>query len=233
MKFLVIIPARGGSKGIPNKNIIDVCGKPLIQYTIDLALKLKESKRVERVIVSTDCHKIADISRSLGAEIPFLRPASISTDSSKSIESITHALSYYEKLGFFYDAVIILQPTSPLRDYEDLRNSLDLFIAQPCDGLISAYKEETINGLIMYHKEGDKARPLNERHNEGVRRQEHGSVYIRNGAIYITKTDYIKRCNKIITATPLLFEMSKTNSINIDTLGDLEYLRNFCANRNS
>jgi N-acylneuraminate cytidylyltransferase/CMP-N,N'-diacetyllegionaminic acid synthase len=200
MKFLVIIPARGGSKGIPNKNIIDVSGKPLIQYTIDLALKLKESKRVERVIVSTDCHKIADISRSLGAEIPFLRPASISTDSSKSIESVAHALSYYEKLGFFYDAVIILQPTSPLRDYEDLRNSLDFFIAQPCDGLISA--------------------------NEGVRRQEHDSVYIRNGAIYITKTDYIKRCNKIIPTSPLLFEMSKTNSINIDSHSDLEYLRN-------
>jgi len=226
MKFLIVIPARGGSKGIPNKNIIDVCGKPLIQYTIDLALKLKESQRVERVIVSTDCDKIADISRSLGVEIPFLRPASISTDSSKSIESIAHALFYFEKLGFFYDAVIILQPTSPLRDYEDLSNALDLFIAQPCDGLISAYKEETINKLIMYHKNGDIARPLDENHNGGVRRHEHDPVYIQNGAIYITKPDYIKRCNKIITTTPLLFEMSKRNSINIDTHSDLEYLKN-------
>tara|TARA_B100001059_G_scaffold236316_2_gene286174 strand:+ start:1000 stop:1686 length:687 start_codon:yes stop_codon:yes gene_type:complete len=227
MKFLVIIPARGGSKGIPNKNIIDVCGKPLIQYTIDSALKLKESKLVERVIVSTDCHKIADISESLGAEIPFLRPSSISNDSSKTIDSIIHALSHYEKLGFFYDAVIILQPTSPLRNYEDLMNSLDFFIAQPCDSLISAYKEETINRLIMYHKNGDIAHPLDKNHNVGVRRQEHDSVYIRNGAIYITKTDYIKKSNKIIATTPLLFEMSKTNSINIDSYSDLEYLRNF------
>ena len=226
MKFLVIIPARGGSKGIPNKNIIDVCGKPLIQYTIDLALKLKERQRVEKVIVSTDCNEIADISRSLGAEIPFLRPASISTDSSKTIESITHALFYYEKLGFFYDAIITLQPTSPLRDYEDLSNSLDLFIAQPCDGLISAYKEETINRLIMYDRNGDIAIPLDEKHNEGVRRQEHDPVYIRNGAIYITKSDYIKRFNKMIATTPLLFEMSKRNSINIDSQSDLEYLRN-------
>ena len=226
MKFLIIIPARGGSKGIPDKNIIDVCGKPLVQYTIEPALKLKENQRVERVIVSTDCNKIADISRSLGAEIPFLRPASISTDSSKSIESVAHALSYYEKLGFFYDAVIILQPTSPLRDYEDLSNSLDLFSAQPCDSLISAYKEETINRLIMYHKNGDIAQPLDENHNRGVRRQEHAPVYIRNGAIYITKSDYIKSSNKIISSNSLLFEMSKRNSINIDTHSDLEYLRN-------
>ncbi len=226
MKFLIIIPARGGSKGIPNKNIIDVCGKPLIQYTIDLALKLKDCQRVERVIVSTDCHEIADVSRSLGAEIPFLRPASIATDSSKSVESITHALSYFENLGFFYDAVIVLQPTSPLRDYEDLSNSLDLFVEQSCDGLISAYKEETINRLIMYRKDGGIARPLDENHDGGVRRQEHDPVYIRNGAIYITKSDYIKRYNKIIPAAPLLFEMTKRNSINVDTYSDLEYLRN-------
>jgi CMP-N-acetylneuraminic acid synthetase len=78
----------------------------------------------------------------------------------------------------------------------------------------------------MYHKNGDVAHPLDENHNVGVRRQEHGSVYIRNGAIYITKTDYIKKSNKIIATTPLLFEMSKTNSINIDSYSDLEYLRN-------
>jgi CMP-N,N'-diacetyllegionaminic acid synthase len=226
MNFLIVIPARGGSKGIPNKNIIDVCGKPLIQYTIDSSIKLKERQHVSRVIVSTDCQKIANISESLGAEIPFLRPESISTDNSKSIDSITHAILHFEELGFFYDAVVVLQPTSPLRQYEDLINALGLFIANPCDGLISAYKEETINRLIMYNRNGDIAQPLHKDHNRGIRRQDHNPVYIRNGAIYITRSDYIKRYNRIISEAPLLFEMSKQNSINIDTNADLEYLRN-------
>ena len=226
MNFLIVIPARGGSKGIPNKNIVDVCGKPLIQYTIDLAIKLKERRHVSRVIISTDCQKIANIAELLGGEIPFLRPESISTDDSKSIDSITHAILHFEELGFFYDAVVVLQPTSPLRQYEDLTNALELFTANSCDSLISAYKEETINRLIMYNRNGDMAQSLHEDHNRGIRRQDHHPVYIRNGAIYIARTDYIKRYNRIISQVPLLFEMSKQNSINIDTNADLEYLRN-------
>ncbi len=225
MNILAIIPARCGSKGIPFKNIIDVCGKPLIQYTIDIALKLIENKLIDDIVVSTDCKKIANIAKNLGANVPFLRPANISGDKAKSIDSILHTLEYFENLGKYYDCVVVLQPTSPLKTYEDVANSISLFKTNSQDSLISVYKEETINDLIMYHKQNDLAIPLNKEHNQGIRRQDHGVVYIRNGAIYITKTNYIKKEQKIISNIPLIYEMSKNNSINIDTFEDLKYVR--------
>jgi CMP-N,N'-diacetyllegionaminic acid synthase len=226
MKFLVIIPARCGSKGIPFKNIVDVCGRPLVQYTIDLALQLKSSQLVDNIIVSTDCKEIAKISKKLGASVPFLRPDNISGDESKSIEYIVHTLDFFEKMDLYYDAVILLQPTSPLKTYNDLTESIKLFNNEGNDSLISTYREETINNLITYRKDGNIARPLDEKHNQGVRRQEHGSIYIRNGAIYITKVSYIRNNQKIVSDLPLMHEMNKNNSINIDTPEDLEYLRN-------
>ena len=226
MKILAIIPARCGSKGIPFKNVIDVCGKPLIQYTIDIALKLKFENLIDEVIVSTDCDDIVNISKKLGANVPFLRPDSIAGDKAKSIDYILHSLEYFEKININYDAVIVLQPTSPLKTYDNLVESINIFQNNINDSLISTYKEETINDLIMYHKDGDIATPLDKGHNQGVRRQDHGAVYIRNGAIYITKVDYIKKEEKIISDLPLMYEMSKNSSINIDTFEDLEYVRN-------
>jgi len=127
MNILLIIPARCGSKGIVFKNIADLCGKSLIQYTIDVALKLKSNNLINNVIVSTDCEKIADISRKLGVNVPFIRPISISGDKAKSVNYILHALEYFKKLGINYDSVIILQPTSPLRTYDDVVKSIDIF----------------------------------------------------------------------------------------------------------
>lgn len=226
MKYLCIIPARCGSKGIPFKNIVDICGKPLIQYTVDIALDLKNNGFIEAVIVSTDCNDIANISRDLGVTVPFLRPEEIAGDKAKSVDFVLHSIQYYENIGIEFDAVIVLQPTSPLKSIDDVQKSIEIFNKNQSDSLISAYKEETINDLIMYHKEDDKAIPLNNDHNKGVRRQDHGAVYIRNGAIYITKVDYLKKEQRIISDIPLMYEMSKNRSINIDTSEDLEYVRN-------
>lgn len=226
MKILTIIPARCGSKGIPFKNIIDVCGKPLIEYTINIALQLKENNLVDKVVVSTDCEEILSISKKLGADVPFLRPDDISGDKAKSIDYILHTLEYFENNSSKYDAVIVLQPTSPLKTYDDVETSINIFLENNNDSLISTYKEETINDLIMYHKDNNIAVPLDRNHNQGVRRQDHGAVYIRNGAIYITSVDYIKKEQKIISDIPLMYEMNKNSSINIDTFEDLEYVRN-------
>lgn len=226
MKILAIIPARCGSKGIPFKNIVDVCGKPLIKYTIDIAIKLKLNHFIDEVIVSTDCEKISNISKNLGASVPFLRPDNISGDKAKSIDYIIHTIEYFENINIKYDAVIILQPTSPLKTYDDVVKSITIFKEKSNDSLISTYKEETINDLIMYHKDKNIAIPLDKNHNQGVRRQDHGAVYIRNGAIYITKVDYIKNEQKIVSNLPLMYEMNKNSSINIDTFEDLDYVRN-------
>ena len=226
MKIICIIPARGGSKGIPQKNIIDVRGKPLIAYSIEPAIKAMELGLIDKVIVSTDSIEIADISKKYGAEIPFLRPDDISGDKAKSIEFIEHALSFYKNAGINYDAVLLLQPTSPLRTLEDLISALNLFVDSNNDSLISAYEEEYINDLVIYKlsEDGKTSIPINQLHNKGVRRQEHGSMYVRNGCIYISSTELINK-GYVIGAAPLMYTMDKNKSVNIDTLEDLELLR--------
>ena len=226
MKIICIIPARGGSKGIPKKNIIDVRGKPLIAYSIEPAIEAMELGLIDKVIVSTDSIEIADISKKYGAEIPFLRPDDISGDKAKSIEFIEHALSFYKNLGINYDAVLLLQPTSPLRTLEDLISALKLFVESNNDSLISAYEEEYINDLVIYKlsEDGKTSIPVNQLHNKGVRRQEHGSLYVRNGCIYISSTELISK-GYVIGAAPLMYTMDKNKSVNVDTLEDLELLR--------
>ena len=226
MKIICIIPARGGSKGIPKKNIIDVRGKPLIAYSIEPAIEAMELGLIDKVIVSTDSIEIADISKNYGAEIPFLRPDDISGDKAKSIEFIEHALSFYKNLGINYDAVLLLQPTSPLRTLEDLISALKLFVESNNDSLISAYEEEYINDLVIYKlsEDGKTSIPVNQLHNKGVRRQEHGSLYVRNGCIYISSTELISK-GYVIGAAPLMYTMDKNKSVNVDTLEDLELLR--------
>ena len=226
MQYLCIIPARSGSKGIPSKNIIDVCGKPMISYTIELASKLKKNGYVEKVIVSTDCSKIAEISKSYGAEVPFLRPKEIAGDKSKSIDFVLHSINYYEGIDLNFDAIMVLQPTSPLRSLDDVKETIKIFKQSSSNSLISTYKDETINDTIMYHKIGGKAIPLNKKHNSGYRRQDSENIYIRNGAIYITKVNYIKKNKRIVSREPEMYVMAKERSINIDTFEDLYTVRN-------
>ena len=227
MKILAIIPARGGSKGIKNKNIIDVCGKPLIQYSIDLALDLKAISLVDEVIVSTDSDEIKKLSEGIGASVPFLRPSNISGDKAKSIDFILHAIKYYEDSSVYFDAVLLLQPTSPLRNVILLKNAINLFIKNSnSNSLISCYKEEYINDLVMYKSNNNiQLEPLNLNHNKGVRRQDHGGIFVRNGSVYLTKVSYLKETTQIISENPLLLEMKKSQSINLDTLDDLEILK--------
>lgn len=226
MKILCIIPARGGSKGIPKKNIIDVSGKPLIAYTIGPAIDVMKKGFIDKVIVSTDSQEIADISSQYGAEVPFLRPESISGDKAKSVEFMSHALEFYEKMGINYDAVLLLQPTSPLRDSNDLIKAIEMYKSAENDSLISAYEEEYINDLVIYKlsSDGKTSIPVSPLHNKGVRRQDHGSTYVRNGCIYLSSSELIKR-GFVIGETPLMYVMDKNKSVNVDTLEDLELLR--------
>lgn len=224
-KFLIIIPARKGSKRIRNKNIINVCGRPLIYYTIKVALRLKKNRLVDEVIVSTDSKKIAKIAQQFGAAVPFLRPKRISGDKAKSVDFVLHAINYFERKKIFFDAVIILQPTSPLRKYKDVKNAIEIYLRHKNDSLISVYREEKIKDSYMYYKKGDLAVPLKPNHNKGLRRQDLKDIYIRNGAIYISAVKYVKKSHKIISPKPLLYEMPKDRSLNIDEPEDLKTLR--------
>ena len=124
MKILAIIPARGGSKSVPRKNIVKVNGRPLISYTISAALMVD---RLTDVVVSTDDPEIAEISRELGAQVPFVRPVDLASDQAQIAPVIEHALCFMEKIkGLKYDAILMLQPTSPLRTPQHIEESLDL-----------------------------------------------------------------------------------------------------------
>ena len=121
MKILAVIPARGGSKGLKNKNIKNLCGHPLIAWTIK---KAKQSKYIQKVIVSTDSKKVSEISKKYGASVPFFRPKKYATDKASDFVVLKHALDFFKNKGENFDYVIMLQPTSPLRGLKDINNSI-------------------------------------------------------------------------------------------------------------
>lgn len=222
---IIIIPARAGSKGIPNKNIVKINGKPLIVYTIETALKAKRKGIVDKVIVSTDSEKIATIAMNAGAEVPFLRPSFLASDTAKSVDVLIHAINYYKEKDIFYEEVILLQPTTPLRTVEDIFKAIEIYDDSDAKSLITCYKEEYVCDLVSYYKEGNYAVPLNKNHNKGARRQDVKDIYIRNGAIYITDVKYMIDKRKVISDLPLVYEMPAERSYNIDTYSDLELIR--------
>ena len=221
MKYLLIIPARGGSKGIPRKNLVPLNNIPLIEYTIKVALEVAFLIDHVHAIVSTDDEDIKNLSIELGIDVPFLRPDKFSDDFSSSIQYVNHAIKYFSLKGHCPENVIILQPTSPLRTTQDVLSAVGLF--NQCDGssLISAYEDHTINEKIIYTLKGRLGIPLSLYHNAGSRRQDDSSVLIRNGAIYITRVQYLKDKGHLVSEEPIIFVMPKSRSINIDTHEDL------------
>ena len=226
MRILGIIPARGGSKGIPRKNLADVCGKPLIAYSIETGKQLLASGTLARCIVSTDDDEIAGCARALGADVPFMRPAAAATDTAKALAYVLHALEALEPQDGAYDAVMLLQPTSPIRNSAAISQAVARIAASQSDSLISCYLEEYINDLVMYDPKADGTLvPRNPLHNKGVRRQEHGPAMVRNGALYVTRTPYLKATGSLVCDRPVLLEMSKLDSIDVDAPDDLILLR--------
>ena len=209
MNILGIIPARGGSKGIPKKNIKDLKGKPLIAYTIEAALK----SNLTDVIVSTDCNEIAEISKKYNAKV-IMRPANLAQDKTPTLPVLQFVIDSFDKN---YDAVMTLQPTSPLRTIEHINESIDLFINdENVDSLVSVTE-------VPHNYMPEKLMHFNGKYltgNEKVkRRQDIPIMYARNGAaIYITKVDKI---NEYIFGGKILpYFMSKLNSFDIDDIED-------------
>ena len=226
MEVLAIIPARGGSKGILRKNLQCVGGRPLIDYSIKFAVALLSEGAISHHIVSTDDHEIASKAQSLGGNIPFLRPKEIADDNSIAGEYVRHALMEFERSGKEFDAVLILQPTSPLRDLDLCSAAIREFKQNDFTTMISCYREDYVCDEVIYFSDGKKRLVAkSELHNKGLRRQEHGACFVRNGAFYLFKSEFFKSTGTIICDSPAMLEMSKYESVNIDTLEDLEYLR--------
>lgn len=192
MRVLAIIPARGGSKGVPGKNIKLLGGKPLLQYTLESA---NESQLLTRVILSSEDASIIATAEALGLEVPFIRPANLATDQAKSIEVVQHAVQYLEEKGEFFDAVCLLQPTSPFREKGFIDAAIEKFIQTGVDTLLSVLPvphEYNPHWVFEENEAGHLKLATGENQIIG-RRQELPGAYYRDGSLYLTKMDYIKR----------------------------------------
>ena len=212
--MLSVIPARGGSKGVPGKNIRELAGEPLIAYTIKAAC---ESEIFSKIIVSTDSIEIADIAVRYGAEVPFLRPAAIAGDMTSSDDVILHALDYYEEQGSQLDMVCKLQPTSPLRTSMHLREAWELFCEKQPDFLVSVCECE--HSPLWAGVLGDDLR-LDKFIPEEVKRacrQELPVYYRLNGAIYMARTECFRQNKSFLGKNSIAYIMKQEDSADIDS----------------
>lgn len=225
-RILTIIPARGGSKAVPRKNIVDLCGKPLIAWSIGTGRSLLAVGAVARCIVSTDSEEIAAVAQKFGADVPFLRPASAATDNAKAEAYVRHALDILEGTDPPFDLVMILQPTNPIRDTEALIQALRSFAACGAQSMISCYEEDYICEQVLYEPTASgRVRPRHFEHAQGVRRQDHIPSLVRNGAVYVTRVPFFRATGRLVCDEPFLMRMKKIESINLNTIEDLELLR--------
>jgi len=225
-KILAVIPARGGSKGIPNKNIADVGGSPLIKYTIDAAIK---STMLTHCVVSTDSDKISDVAKSLGAMVPFRRPEHLSNDKALSLPVMQNAVEFMESLhGYQYDVIVMLQPTTPLRRVEDIDDSISLLLDANADSVISVVEVEGHHPLRMKRViDGRLINYIDQGHEDMRPRQDLPPVYIRNGAIYATIRNTLMIEDSFTGKDSRAYIMPSERSVNIDTYKDLILAKSF------
>lgn len=218
MNILAIIPARGNSKGIPRKNIKNLNGKPLIFYTIREA---KKSKFLSRIVVSTDDEKIANVSRHYGVVV-VKRPKKLSTDSSTSISVLKHAIINLKKTKkFIPDIIVVLQPTSPLRNAADIDGAIKKFLHLKCDSVISMTKVSSLPYWI-YELRGNMAKNIIKKPKKVHRRQDGQKFYQINGAVYVTSKNMIMNHNTIFGKKISAYIMPQERSVDLDTMIDFK-----------
>ena len=215
-RILALIPARGGSKGIHHKNIALLAGKPLIQYTIDAA---RQSKYIDYILVSTDDAEIAEISKKIGAKVPFLRPKELASDTTKTIDAVLHAIETLRKAGETFDSLVLLQPTSPLRTAEHVDKAVETFYQANRQPVVSV-SEVSDHPILIRTIEDGRLKPLLQT-GSTVRRQDMPPFYRVNGSIYINSIEEISQSTSF-NDNPIPFVMSPSHSIDIDEPIDLK-----------
>ncbi len=217
-KVLGLVTARGGSKGLPGKNIRDLCGKPLIAWTIDAA---RAATCLDAIVVSTDDPEIAAVAERYGAEVPFLRPAELAADTASSIDVVIHAIDFLAATGRVFDLVVLLEPTSPLREASDIDNGLSLMLSSGADAVVSVCRAECAHPAFMYRQRPDaRLVPFMDQQPTGLRRQEIESVFFLEGTLYASRVDVLKTKRSFYHEGTIAYEVPKWKSIEIDDLDD-------------
>jgi len=219
MRVLGIVTARGGSKGVPGKNIKALAGKPLLVWTAEAALA---SKRLSRTILSTDDAAIAAVGRAAGLDVPFMRPAELARDASPTLPVLQHAVAALEANGERYDAICLLQPTNPLRRADVIDACIDLFESSSADSVVTVLPVPAEhNPHWVYFAQADGALRLSTGEAAPIpRRQDLPRAFHREGSVYVMRRDVLVEQNSLYGARVLGFELDPARSINIDTLAD-------------
>jgi|SaaInlStandDraft_4_1057021.scaffolds.fasta_scaffold29557_2 CMP-N-acetylneuraminic acid synthetase len=220
-RLLAVIPARGGSKRLPRKNVLDLAGKPLIAWTIQEALNCKY---IDQVIVSTDDKEISDISKEYGADVPFFRPSELATDEAKTVDVVLHLLDELEKVGERYDYIILLQPTSPLRTAQNIDESVELLQMKNSDAVISVCESEHPPLWCNVLPDDMSMDNFLDESVKNKRSQDLSKQYRINGAIYISSVKKLKKENSFFLSNNCIAYIMKQNvSIDIDTIDDFDF----------
>lgn len=212
-RTLGLVPARGGSKGVPRKNIRKLAGKPLIAHSIQSG---QQSEAIDSVVVSTDDEEIAEVARQYNGRVPFMRPDRLATDEAPTEPVITHAIKTLGDQGEAYDTVILLQPTSPLREAKHIDEAYALYQDTNADSVISAYETHS----TRWQQTQDGATKVNYK-DAPARRQDRKPEYVINGAIYITSISLFMETENLKAGRTEMYEMDEISSIDIDTPFDL------------
>ncbi len=220
-RVLAIITARGGSKRLPNKNILDLAGKPLIAWSI---IEGQKTKVIDTLIVSTDSTKIAGVCRQYGVEIPFIRPKELATDTATSIDVVKHAVSFYKAKEIYFDFIIILQPTSPLRIFEDIDDAFNK-INDDTRCIVSVCKSEHPPLWSNTLPEDLSMKDFIPTKFSNKRSQDLPTYYRLNGAIYISEINYLIENNGFFGKKTKAFIMPQERSVDIDSEIDFEFCR--------
>lgn len=216
MSSLIIIPARGGSKGIPRKNIKNLNGRPLIYYSIDIARQIVPDSDI---CVSTDDSEIIETVEKYGLKVPFIRPDYLATDTMGTDDVLLHALDFYEKKGERYDNIILLQCTSPFRQVQDVKNALDLY--SPVIDMVVSVKETAANPYYnCFEEDADGFLKISKGNGKYVRRQDAPKAWEYNGAVYIINPESLKKGPLSKFEKKVKYVMDDIHSLDLDTMFD-------------
>ena len=226
-RVLYVIPARGGSKGIPGKNIKPLNGKPLIYHTLEIARSLAAD---EDICVSTDDNEIRNLVEQIGLPVPFLRPAKLATDKSGTYEVLVHALDYYTGRGMQYDLLVLLQPTSPFRKTQHVKEAIEAWT--PGTEMVAGVKITKSNPYYLLFEEDDKGYLVKSKTGTFETRQQCPTVYELNGAVYVIDVNCLLR--RPISAFDRIkkYVMDEFSSLDVDTMLDWKFAEFLLTNEN-
>ena len=228
-RVLGLITARGGSKGLPGKNIRPLCGKPLIEWSISAA---KGASCIDRIVVSTDDAAIAEVAQRAGAEVPFKRPSELATDSASSVDVVIHAIDMLAKTELIFDIVVLLEPTSPLRESFDIDEAVERLIRTGAGSVVSVCRAVSAHPAFMFSQDKKgRLRPYLNQQPTGLRRQDLDPIFFLDGTLYVSRVDVLRNKRSFYHEDTMAFEVPKWKSLEIDDVDDFIMVEALMAKR--